>query len=91
MSAVQCNAEQAINRLPEGIKTLQIGTDVTRGLGAGGVPEIGKRAAEESRADIAAVVAGADMVSHSEISNRFFSPCFLIFGSSSVFKLSGVI
>ncbi|KAG5190321.1 filamentous temperature sensitive Z, partial [Tribonema minus] len=53
---------QAINRMPEGIKTLQIGTDVTRGLGAGGVPEIGKRAAEESRADIAAVVAGADMV-----------------------------
>ncbi|CAM9892238.1 unnamed protein product, partial [Phaeothamnion confervicola] len=53
---------QAINRQPEGIKTLQIGNDVTRGLGAGGVPDIGKRAAEESRADIAEVVAGADMV-----------------------------
>eukprot|EP00903_Cladosiphon_okamuranus_P009246 g8823.t1 len=53
---------QAINRVPEAIKTLQIGNDVTRGLGAGGVPDIGKRAAEESRADIAEVVAGADMV-----------------------------
>lgn len=46
---------QAINRVPETIKTLQIGNDVTRGLGAGGVPDIGKRAAEESRADIAEV------------------------------------
>lgn len=46
---------QAINRIPESIKTLQIGNDVTRGLGAGGVPDIGKRAAEESRADIAEV------------------------------------
>ncbi|CAB1117229.1 unnamed protein product [Ectocarpus sp. CCAP 1310/34] len=53
---------QAINSIPEAIKTLQIGNDVTRGLGAGGVPDIGKRAAEESRADIAEVVAGADMV-----------------------------
>lgn len=56
---------QAINRVngaPDQIKTLQIGNDVTRGLGAGGMPDIGKRAAEESRADIAEVVAGADMV-----------------------------
>lgn len=37
------------------IKILQIGNDVTRGLGAGGMPDIGKRAAEESRADIAEV------------------------------------
>lgn len=37
------------------IKTLQIGNDVTRGLGAGGMPDIGKRAAEESRADISEV------------------------------------
>lgn len=44
---------QAINRVPDTIKTLQIGNDVTRGLGAGGMPDIGKRAAEESRADIA--------------------------------------
>lgn len=47
---------QAINRVDvDQIKILQIGNDVTRGLGAGGVPDIGKRAAEESRADIAEV------------------------------------
>ncbi len=43
-------------------RTLQIGQDVTRGLGAGGVPDIGKRSAEESQADVADVVAAADMV-----------------------------
>ncbi|CAM9157514.1 unnamed protein product [Scytosiphon promiscuus] len=53
---------QAINRAPDSIKTLQIGHDVTRGLGAGGVPDIGKKAALESRDEIAQVVAGADMV-----------------------------
>jgi cell division protein FtsZ len=56
---------QAINRQDSPsshVRTLQIGVDVTRGLGAGGVPDIGKRAAEESRNDIAQVVAGADMV-----------------------------
>lgn len=53
---------QAINRVPESIKTLQIGNDVTRGLGAGGVPDIGKRAAEESRADIAEVFLSTTVV-----------------------------
>ncbi len=43
-------------------RTLQIGQDVTRGLGAGGVPDIGKRAAEESQAEVADVVSAADMV-----------------------------
>lgn len=41
---------------------LQIGEKLTRGLGAGGVPEIGEKAAQESAEDIAAVVKGADMV-----------------------------
>lgn len=41
---------------------LQIGERVTRGLGAGGDPEMGARAAEESSADIAQIVQGADMV-----------------------------
>ncbi|CBN76905.1 filamentous temperature sensitive Z [Ectocarpus siliculosus] len=53
---------QAINSIPEAIKTLQVGNDVTRGLGAGGVPDIGKRAAEESRADIAEGGPGTKMV-----------------------------
>ncbi len=41
---------------------LQIGEKLTRGLGAGGVPEIGQKAAEESVEDIASVIKGADMV-----------------------------
>lgn len=42
--------------------TMNIGKDSTRGLGAGGNPEVGRSAAEESREDIARVVAGADLV-----------------------------
>jgi cell division protein FtsZ len=41
---------------------LAIGQDVTRGLGAGGNPAVGRKAAEESRVDLAQVVQGADMV-----------------------------
>lgn len=39
-----------------------IGKGVTRGLGAGMNPELGRQAAEENRADIAEAVAGADLV-----------------------------
>ena len=39
-----------------------IGTDLTRGLGAGANPEVGRKAADESRDDIAEALAGADMV-----------------------------
>ncbi|QUH20944.1 cell division protein FtsZ [Alkaliphilus sp. B6464] len=41
---------------------LQVGEKLTRGLGAGANPEIGKKAAEESREDIAQLLQGADMV-----------------------------
>lgn len=41
---------------------LQIGKDLTRGLGAGGNPEIGTSAANESKAAIEEAVSGADMV-----------------------------
>jgi cell division protein FtsZ len=41
---------------------LRIGDQLTRGLGAGGDPEIGNQAAEESREDIYEVVKGSDMV-----------------------------
>jgi cell division protein FtsZ len=42
--------------------TVHIGEELTRGLGAGANPEIGAQAAEESRTEIRAVLAGADMV-----------------------------
>jgi cell division protein FtsZ len=43
-------------------KRIAIGGKVTRGLGAGGNPIVGNKAAEESRDDIAAALEGADMV-----------------------------
>ena len=42
--------------------TIQIGTKLTRGLGAGADPEIGRRAAEESKTEIAEKLKGADLV-----------------------------
>ena len=41
---------------------VHICTDLTRGLGAGANPEVGRKAADESRDDIAEALAGADMV-----------------------------
>ncbi|GAC1454337.1 MAG: hypothetical protein PVSMB4_14950 [Ktedonobacterales bacterium] len=41
---------------------LRIGEKLTRGLGAGGNPEVGLRAAEESHDALRAALAGADMV-----------------------------
>ena len=52
---------QALNQSKAEV-TMQIGTTLTRGLGAGANPEIGKRAVEESKQQIKEVLAGADMV-----------------------------
>ena len=41
---------------------LDIGRDITRGLGAGADPEVGRRAAEEHESEIEAALKGADMV-----------------------------
>ncbi len=43
-------------------KKIHIGTEATRGLGAGADPNVGQKAAEESRDDIKAAIEGADMV-----------------------------
>ncbi|KAJ1626388.1 Tubulin/FtsZ, GTPase domain-containing protein [Pavlovales sp. CCMP2436] len=53
---------QALEGAPTGVKRLQLGRDVTRGLGAGGNPQIGRLAAEESVADITRLVEGTDLV-----------------------------
>jgi cell division protein FtsZ len=42
--------------------TIQLGESITRGLGAGANPEIGRRSAEEDRERIKAALTGADMV-----------------------------
>ncbi len=41
---------------------IHIGNEATRGLGAGAEPLVGKKAAEESRDDIAKAIQGADMI-----------------------------
>ena len=41
---------------------LQIGVDITKGLGAGARPEIGRKAAMEDRERIAEIIEGADML-----------------------------
>ena len=41
---------------------LQIGEKLTRGLGSGGKPEVGEKAAEESKKEIEEILEGADMV-----------------------------
>jgi cell division protein FtsZ len=43
-------------------KKLLIGKELTRGLGAGGYPEIGRRAAEESREEIKRLLTGCDLL-----------------------------
>lgn len=43
-------------------KKIQIGRELTKGLGAGMKPDIGKKAAEESRDEIMEALAGADIV-----------------------------
>ncbi len=52
---------QALHRSKAGGK-VQIGHKLTRGLGAGADPVIGKKAAEESRLELEAFISGADML-----------------------------
>ena len=52
---------QVLEQSPANRK-IQLGNTLTRGLGAGGNPEIGKGAAEESKNEIRKVLEGADMV-----------------------------
>ncbi|WP_273125392.1 cell division protein FtsZ [Metabacillus sp. HB246100] len=52
---------QALNLSKAEVK-MQIGSKLTRGLGAGANPEVGKKAAEESREQIEEALRGADMV-----------------------------
>lgn len=52
---------QALDQHPA-MEKIQIGEKVTRGLGCGGDPEVGLKAASESKTEIGEVLEGADMV-----------------------------
>lgn len=58
--AVNTDKQALMNSKAE--QKLQIGEKLTKGLGAGANPEVGSKAAEESRDDIAKLLKGADMV-----------------------------
>lgn len=59
---VAINTDRQALLMSDADRTVHIGEELTRGLGAGANPEIGCQAAEESRAEIREALAGADMV-----------------------------
>lgn len=56
------NTDAQVVEMASTEKRVQLGQKITRGLGAGGNPAIGMKAAEESRDEIIAALEGADMV-----------------------------
>ncbi|WP_158735444.1 cell division protein FtsZ [Alteribacillus sp. YIM 98480] len=59
---IAVNTDAQALQLSEAETKLQLGGKLTRGLGAGANPEIGKKAAEESKEQIEEALTGADMV-----------------------------
>ncbi len=57
-----CNTDAQALEMSSANNRLQIGGKLTKGLGAGGNPTVGQKAAEESREEIASALEGADMV-----------------------------
>lgn len=59
---VAMNTDLQVLNLSEAEYKLQLGENLTKGLGAGGDPDMGRRAAEESRQEVRKILEGADMV-----------------------------
>ncbi len=59
---ISVNTDAQALMLSNAPQRLRIGDKLTKGLGSGGNPEVGLRAAEESREEIEAMIEGADMV-----------------------------
>ena len=59
---IAVNTDKQALQLSKASKKIQIGEKLTRGLGAGANPEVGKCSAEESKAEIAEALKGSDMV-----------------------------
>jgi cell division protein FtsZ len=59
---IAINTDDHVLRLSKASQTIQIGEKLTRGKGAGSQPEVGKKAAEESKDEIAALLKDTDMV-----------------------------
>src|SRR5699024_5129486 len=59
---IAVNTDSKALNLSKAEVKIQIGEKLTRGLGAGANPEVGKKAAEESKEQIEEVLRGADMI-----------------------------
>lgn len=59
---IAVNTDVQALRTSRAATMIQIGEKLTKGLGAGATPEIGKKAAEESREEISGALRGADLV-----------------------------
>ncbi|GLC32846.1 cell division protein FtsZ [Clostridium omnivorum] len=59
---IAINTDKQALMLSQASQKIQIGDKLTKGLGAGANPEIGQKAAEESKEEIAQAIKGADMV-----------------------------
>ena len=59
---IAVNTDRQALLMSDADKTIHIGEEITRGLGAGANPEVGCQAAEESRTEIREALAEADMV-----------------------------
>lgn len=59
---IAVNTDNDTLRLSKADVKLQIGEKLTKGLGAGGNPDVGEKAAEENKEEIAQALKGADMV-----------------------------
>ncbi|AIZ79593.1 cell division protein FtsZ [Actinobacillus equuli subsp. equuli] len=56
------NTDAQVLRTSSVRQTIQIGANITKGLGAGANPNVGRQAAEEDREALSNMLAGADMV-----------------------------
>ncbi|MDR7522191.1 MAG: cell division protein FtsZ [Armatimonadota bacterium] len=59
---IAVNTDAQALALSSADKKIHIGAKVTKGLGAGGDPQVGRQAAEESREELREALGGADMV-----------------------------
>lgn len=59
---IAMNTDTQVLEMCHAKSKLQLGGSLTRGLGAGGNPEVGRASAEESRPEIRRLLEGADMV-----------------------------
>lgn len=59
---IAVNTDEQVLHKSSATTQICVGSSVTRGLGAGGRPEVGRQAVEEDRERVASALAGADMV-----------------------------